>query len=163
MVFFRAFVIIIVLFIVQSSLTPLIQVKGITPDFILIFMVFWCVQKHRYQCVILGFVGGLLQDFMEGGLLGVFALSKSVACYLFCSLPWSHYERNDLIFGLTLAIAALAHQFIYLVIGSRNAAAGFLVMFLRYGIPTLLYTVLCGMLVNRVFGVLKKMYGRGSQ
>ncbi len=126
-------------------------------------MVFWCAQKHRYQGVILGFAGGLLQDFMEGGLLGVFALSKSAACYMSCSLPWGRYKQNDLIFGITLSIASLVHQFIYLVIVSRNAVAGFFGLFLRYGIPAFLYTVFCGMLVKLFFGLLKKMCGRESQ
>ena len=58
MVYYRPLLAIIFLIIVQSSFMVLVQVKGITPDFVLIFMVFWCVQKSRYQGVILGFVGG---------------------------------------------------------------------------------------------------------
>lgn len=161
MVFCRTFLIIILLIIVQSSFLVLIQVKGIVPDFVLIFMVFWCIQKSRYQCVILGFIGGLLQDLMGGDLLGVFALSRSVACYLSCSFPWNRYEQNYLTFGLILSTATFAHQVIYLVVVSRNAAAGFVTFLFRYGIPTVLYTVLCGILIRYLSGILKVKYSRG--
>ena len=160
MVFFRAFLIIIFLIIIQSSLVVPIQIKGVAPDFVMIFIVFWCGQKSRYQGVILGFVGGLLQDLMNGDLLGASALSRSIACYLSCSFPWNHYEQNTLTFGLILSTATFAYQIIYLIVISRNAANGFMTLFLRYGIPTVLYTVLCGILIRSLIVLLEKRYNR---
>lgn len=161
MIFLKAFIVIILLYLVQSNIGPLIQIKGITPDFILVFMVFWSMRKERHQAVILGFTGGLLQDCLEGGILGVFALSKSIACYLTCSFPWTRYERNVLISGITLLTAALTHQLIIVLTAGRNAAAGFLVLFLRYGIPIALYTVFCGLLIQGLFDLWKKANKRG--
>ena len=160
--FYKALFFVVVLIIVQSSFVTLIQVKEIAPDLVLIFMVSWCIQKSRYQGVLLGFVGGLSQDLMEGGLLGVFALSRSIACYLSCSFPWSHYHQNRVIFGINIFIASLVHQIIYLVVVSQNAAGGFFKLALRYGIPSVFYTVLCSVLIRSITGLLKKKYYKGS-
>ncbi len=159
--FYKALFVIVILILIQSSFVTLIQVKEITPDVVLVFMVSWCAQKKRYQGVLLGFMGGLAQDLMEGGLLGVFALSRSIACYLSCSFPWRYYHQNTIIFGIIIFIASLVHQIIYLLIVSRNAAGGYLKLFLRYGIPAVFYTVLFSILIRSIIGLLEKKNDKG--
>ena len=162
MVFLRVLLILIVLIVVQSTLAPLMKVKGIVPDWLLIFLVYWSGRHSRTQGVVVGFFGGLLQDFVVGGVVGVLALSKSVACYLSSSLSSRRYERNLLLMGAMLFTAAFVHQLIFCVFIYHGAAAGFLPLFLRYGIPSAFYTVFCGVFSYGVIGWLVRRRGGRS-
>jgi rod shape-determining protein MreD len=139
-----AFVVLAVL-VIQSTLVPLIRIGGIAPDVLLAYMIIWCMHHDRSQGVILGFCGGMLHDLMGGGTLGVYALSKSLACYAACSLPRSKYSHDFSLVGIMLFLAIFIHQLIHTLFVSREAAAGFLSLFFRYGVPSMLYTLLFGM------------------
>ncbi len=130
--------------IVQRTIIPLISIQGISPDLILIFIVYWSGQRSRFQGVLTGFTGGLLQDLAGTGIVGVFALSKAIAAYIACSFPWGRLERNILPMGVALLTASFAHYMVYYLFQLRNSSAGFLAMLLRYGIPSVIYTTILG-------------------
>jgi len=117
----------------------------VTPDGVLVFLIYWAGRKERTWGSVLGFVGGVLQDFVGGGTLGVYAFSKSVACYIAGYFPKSRVESPVWLTGGILFVSAFVHQFLYCVLTCRKAAAGILIMFLRYGIPSAVYTSLVGM------------------
>jgi rod shape-determining protein MreD len=160
---FQVFVLLLILLVVQSNLIPLIQIKGITPDLVLIFIVSWSAQRRGYQGIILGFMAGFLQGLMEGGTLGIFTLSKSVACYVAYCVPYNRYEKNYSIFGVVLFMAAFTHQLIYFVLAYRESSAGFTALFLRYGIPSVFYTVFCGVLISILWDTWHKSLVRRRQ
>jgi len=153
-----AFVVLAVL-VVQSTLVPLIRIGGIAPDVLMAYMIIWCSYHDRSQGVVLGFCGGMLQDLVGGGTLGVFALSKSLACYVACSLPRSKYSHDFILVGIMLFFAVFVHQLIYTLFASREAAAGFLSLFFRNGLPSMLYTLLFGMSTYSLIRVVRNRKG----
>ncbi len=130
-------------------------VLGIFPDLPLLFVVLWCGTKERGKGVIMGFICGLLQDLASGGMVGIFAFSKSVAAFLTCSLPWNREEENVVVAGVILFCIGLVHHGFAFLFTAANSAAGFPVLFLRYGIPSVLYTAVLGMAVSGFIALVK--------
>ena len=62
------------------------------PDIILIYLVYLSCLYERYQVIIIGFILGLLQDFIsQSNLIGLFAFSKTIAGFMLGLL--SKYDR----------------------------------------------------------------------
>jgi rod shape-determining protein MreD len=149
--------ILLLLLIVQHTLIPLVSIKGISPDIILIFIIYWSGYKNRTYGVIMGFAGGLFQDLAGVGTVGVFALSKAIAAYAACSFPMSRHGKNILPWTITLFVASILHYLAYFLFQFRNADTGFLTMLLRYGLPSIFYTTVLGaMIYGIVEYVIKK-------
>jgi rod shape-determining protein MreD len=152
--------ILLILLIIQNTLVRLISIEGISPDLILIFILYWSGQRSRLQGVIVGFIGGLLQDLAGADAVGVFALSKSIALYVACSFPWGRVERNILPMGVALFAASFAHYIVFFLFQLRNTAAGFPALLLRYGIPSMFYTTALGLLIYVFIEWLKRKQKR---
>ena len=146
------FIVIFLVVIIQSTLIPLIDIKGVVPDLVLIFIVYWSCPKGRRQGVVWGFLGGILQDLALGTTAGIFALSKSLACYLAFSFPWNCQRSDTLLMSIMLFVAAFLHQIVYFIFTSVKAEAGFLALFLRYGFPSVLYTLFLGFFIYSFVG-----------
>ena len=105
-----------ILLIVQHTLVPFISIKGISPDILLIFVLYWSGTKHRTYGVMIGFTAGLLQDLAGVGTTGVFALCKAVAAYAGYSFPMSRHEKNILPWSITLFIGSILHYSILIFV-----------------------------------------------
>ncbi len=147
LIYITVFITLFLIVVVQSTLVPFIDVKGIAPDLILIFIVYWSCPRGRRQGVVWGFLGGILQDLALGTTAGIFALSKSLACYLAFSFSWNCQRNDTLLMSIVLFVAAFVHQIVYFIFTSTKSAAGFLTLFLRYGFPSIFYTVFLGIFI----------------
>ena len=143
----KLFLILFFLLVVQLTLVPFIAISGIAPDLILIFIIKWAGRKTPAHGVMLGFFAGLFQDMASVSLMGVFTLSKAVAGYLSCLFPWGRDEKNIFFMGAVLVAVTFVHQLISTLFQSLNSAAGFPLLFLRYGLPVTLYTGIFGSMV----------------
>jgi rod shape-determining protein MreD len=63
----------------QWSVVPALSMGGITPDLPLILTAFLALHRGPETGCLAGFVAGFLQDMAGGGLIGVQALTKSLA------------------------------------------------------------------------------------
>ena len=86
--------VLLLLLVLQTTLVPLLAVKQIIPDLLLLYVVFRGIREGRGRAVILGFTAGLLQDMVGTGPVGLFALSKAASAFLSCSLPVNRYQKN---------------------------------------------------------------------
>jgi len=86
MFFLIQFLILVVLFSVQTTLLENFSIAGVTPDLALIFVVFCGIHFKGSRGVGMGFIVGLIQDGLSGGLLGVNTLSKSLISFFFSTL-----------------------------------------------------------------------------
>lgn len=64
--------------VAHATLSPLVSVAGVTPDFPLIMVILLALRRGPEFGCLAGFVTGLLQDAAGGGLIGVQALTKAV-------------------------------------------------------------------------------------
>jgi len=64
--------------VAHTTLTPLVSVRGVTPDLPLIIVSLLALRRGSEFGCLAGFVTGLLQDAAGGGLIGVQGLTKAV-------------------------------------------------------------------------------------
>jgi rod shape-determining protein MreD len=92
--------------------------------------------------MIIGFAVGLIQDLLSAHIIGLAALSKTVAGFVAGSLRGKFAERTE--FFLTLFICGLLHDLIYFFIYILGEDFSFQSLIILYTIPNLMYTILIG-------------------
>jgi rod shape-determining protein MreD len=133
--------------LIQSVLIPYIRILNVIPDLLFIWLIFRSGSINAWQGALLGFFCGLLQDLTLGGMAGIFAFSKTLAGFLSAWIPWRPQERNPLMAAMVLLGVGLIHQILAFGLGSITSSAGFIPMFLRYGVPAMVYTTVAGFMI----------------
>ena len=102
---------------------PIINIGKIQiqPDIILLYITIVSVLYGRFFGIIMGFIGGLLQDFStQAELLGVFSLSKPIAAYFIGSIFSYRTIWDKRIQYLVIIISYGIHFLIYFYLFSRT-------------------------------------------
>jgi rod shape-determining protein MreD len=134
-----------VLIIVQKTLVWLIAVTSyeITPDIVLIGLVYVSLKKGKIAGSAGGFVSGLILDFVSFSFLGLMALSKTVAGFIagFFSNE-SKIERyvSSYMFVLIVFFCSLINNVIYFMIYFQGTMLAPVDILVRYVLPTSVYT-----------------------
>ena len=126
----------------QNSFAPVLSIAGIYPDFLLIFLVWQLNKTHRLSITLWGFFAGLLQGFFDVEPLGIIALCRAIALFAAASVPWQRYEKRIRPFLYSLILAAFVYNAVYLLFINQASQAGWFSLFLRYGFPSVIYTVI---------------------
>lgn len=139
--------ILLVLIIVQKTLIGLIDVTSykITPDIVLIGLVYVSIRKGKITGSVAGFVSGLILDFFSFSFIGLMALAKAVSGFFsgFFNIE-NKIERylNSYIFIIIVSAASLINNIIYFTIYFQGTNLSFTDVLLRYVVPTTIYTAL---------------------
>ena len=150
---------ILLAFLGEVVLAPLIAIKGISPDFSVIALVLLGLSQGAGPATVAGFAMGLVQDLSNPTLLGLHALCKTCLGFGIGSL------RQRLVFGLPIVegalvtLAALSHDFLFLLVQSRLTDETFLRPLLTQSLPVAIYTGLAGVVILRLadlFGFLRQ-------
>ena len=126
----------------QSLIVPAIQIRTWKPDLILIFLVLFALQHGRIAGSTAGFFLGTFSDLMSSSLLGLGALTKSIAGYIAAVVGKSIQERNRFI--ITLIICGFLHDMIYYYINTLGQEIVWRILIIGQIIPNLLYTAIIG-------------------
>ena len=137
--------ILIVLIIVQKTLIWLIAVTAydITPDIVLIGLVYIGIRKGKITGTISGFAAGLVMDILSFSFLGLMALSKCIAGFLAGYFNRENKVERYLksyILVLTVFLCSLVNNLIYFTIYFQGTTLTFPDIIVRYVIPTAVYT-----------------------
>jgi rod shape-determining protein MreD len=139
-----------IFFFLQMVLAPRIAFGEIAPDFPLLLVAYFSLNRGAFQGSISGFFVGLLQDLYSPELLGLNALTKSLAGYVL-GLVGGKAEPDNLPFLVGLfGIAALANDFVYLLFFTGLDLGRFFVMFFTIAVPSAVYTAILGVVVHKV-------------
>lgn len=124
----------------QTLIAPLLTFGGVGPDFALIALVILALSEGAFAGTLGGFVMGLVMDSATPNLLGLNALCKSLT-------GWgAGRARERLVFGLplvegsTVALAALGHDTLFLVVESWTARSPFFRPLFTSVLPSALVT-----------------------
>lgn len=140
--------VILVYVFLQAFFVRKMSIGMISPDFPLLIVVYFAIYKGSLNGSLLGFTVGLLQDLFNATHLGLNALTKTLTGY-FIGLAGSKAEPDSSLFLLALVgIAALAHDFVYLLIFTGMHLGKFFVMWVTVSIPSAIYTAIVGVLVH---------------
>ncbi len=113
----KLLLVLVVVFLAQLYLAPLLRIGDIRPDFILILLVFVSSRYGRIAGILLGFAAGLSQDVTGTlSLLGANALPKSIVGYTVGTLNGNLTVWTPRVINLYIYGSLLGHAIIYQVI-----------------------------------------------
>jgi rod shape-determining protein MreD len=133
----------VVLLLLQASLVDMISLKGISPDLLLIFIVYLAVREGQMYVLPWGFALGLILDFSTGTVIGLSALSKSAAAFT----AGYFYSENKITmtlstyrFLLLVFFTAFVHNAIYFTIFTMGSGIGLFGAVFGLGLASALFT-----------------------
>lgn len=139
--------ILLILIILQKTLVGLIDVTSfqITPDLVILGVVFIGIKKGKITGTAAGFLAGLILDLFSFSFIGLMALSKCTAGffagYFYDENKIEHY-LNSYIYVIVVTIASLINNVIYFTIYFQGTNLNFTDVLLRYAVPTAVYTAI---------------------
>ena len=134
--------------ILKITLAPLFAIKDITPDLILILVIYIAYQKGRIWGVISGCLAGLCFDLLGTGLLGLSSLTKSIAAFTAGYFVSDQMERQFGVFVGLSFIVVFIHDFLYFLIAFLGTDIGFWNTLFKHIFPTTIYTVVFMIIIH---------------
>ena len=136
-------------FLLQMIVAPKISFGDIGPDFTLLLVAYFAMNRPPVQGALAGFVIGLFQDLFNPELLGLNALTKSVTGYGLGVAATKAEPDSTLFLAALLGAAALGHDIIYLLIFTGLNPVKFFILLVTVSIPSAIYTALAGVVVHK--------------
>ena len=149
----------IVAFVGDTLVAPLIAIGGIAPDFSVIALVVLALAEGSGAGSLGGFALGLVQDLAHPNLLGLHALCKTLLGFSIGRLRGHLVYGLPLIEGLMVSLAVLAHDGLFLLVQSRLSDDAFLSPLLTEALPVALYSGIVGIPLIRMadmLGILRR-------
>ena len=117
-------IVVVLAFVLQLSVFPQFKLLGAQPDLILVVSIVVAVTDGPVAGAIVGFFGGMLQDIASPQVMGVSALTKTLAAFMAGMLKdffmtYSILLPVLLVFFLTF-FELLVHQGVLLVLGQEQ-------------------------------------------
>jgi rod shape-determining protein MreD len=116
--------VVLVAFLLQLSVLPQFKVFGVQPDLLLVVAVVVAVQEGPIAGAVVGFAGGLLQDIASPQLMGVSALTKTLAAF-FAGAMKDFFMTYSILLPVVLVFLATIfemsmHQAALIVLGQEQ-------------------------------------------
>ena len=139
----------VLLIIAQTKLMRFISLEGITPDLLVIWVVYITVQRGQMSGTIWGFAIGLFYDLSVGNFIGLSAFSKTIAG--FTAGYFYDEQRTSMTLGtyrflIVILIVSFIHNIFYFIIYTRGTETGILGAVLEVGLATTCYTAVVALL-----------------
>lgn len=134
----------IVIIILQVLVSRFLSIAGVSPDFLLIFLVWITIREGQLVGEIGGFSFGLILDIVSSGVLGAHALSKTAACFIigyFYNRERVEQNIRNWPFLLLTLLAAVINNSLYYFLMTAGTEMTFADFAFRYGAVGALYTV----------------------
>lgn len=126
--------------ILQTTLTPVIEINGWHPDFVLIIVILIGKRFDSVTGSLSGFILGILQDSLSPLPLGISALSKSIIGYAAGKTKRFHFE--GIIQYLWLLFLIFLNELIFYYFFQFKSALSFDTLLFSMVFPNTLYSTL---------------------
>ncbi|MCX6140500.1 MAG: rod shape-determining protein MreD [Candidatus Kapabacteria bacterium] len=136
-------VIALLLNVIQVVFLRFVAVSSVTPDLLLILIVWIGIVEGQFTGMIAGFLCGLLFDVVSADVLGSNALAKTAAGFVagyFWRENFSLQTLGSYRFLFLVALSGGVHNLLYYFFYVRPMQISFGMFFLKYGVATTLYT-----------------------
>lgn len=133
----------VILLVVQANLVDMVSLRGIAPDLLLIFLVILAVREGQLAVLPWGFLLGLVLDLTTGTVIGLSALSKTIAAF---TAGYFHSENKVAMnlstyrFLLLVLLTAFVHNAAYFAVFTLGSDIGLLGAVFGVGLGSALYT-----------------------
>ncbi len=133
--------------LIQVGTGPLLQLFDVRPDFILIYTLLVTLRYGRKSGLLIGFILGLLLDFLSLGPIGVNALINSTLAFWIGI--WVDNRVGSVAIGwwlFLLASASIVQGIFIGVVSPLGDDSNILTYIFRFVLPGTLYTLIAGLL-----------------
>jgi rod shape-determining protein MreD len=144
---------ILVYLALQVALAHHIAIGSVEPDFIVICVVLFGLQRGPIGGSLFGFFVGLLVDLGNPGFLGVNALAKTVLGFGAGRLGAATSPGVVVLF-IVFFVASFAHDVIYSLVFMWPHIGNAFVTIFTVGLGSALYTAVAGIVVERLLAML---------
>jgi rod shape-determining protein MreD len=140
--------------IAQTSVVQFLTLEGITPDILVIWIVYLALKEGQLRATIFGFIIGLTFDLVTGNFIGISALSKTVAGF---TAGYFYGENKiNLILGsyrllFIVLVTSYIHNVIYFLIFTQGSEINLWLVLFHVGLITTIYTVTLALIPMFVF------------
>lgn len=152
---FTKFIFISIIFIVfQTTVANIISIKGISPDFLLIWIVLIAIRYGQVESTLFGFIIGLLYDLATGGVIGLSSLSKSLSGFMagyFFNENKIEITLSSYRFLLIVLLTSVIHNLFYYLIFLQGSELNTFRSIVMVGGITALYTTTISLLPVFIF------------
>ena len=157
MYYFSQAMVALALFSAQTNWLEHFSFGGVTPDLILVWVVYCGVRFSRVGGIGAGITLGLIQDSLSGGLLGVNTLSKGLIAYFFSTLKDKFFVEGVIPIGVFLICSSIFDGLVFYfsmgtILKGEIAPSFFYQLLPVYSIYNALVGPLMFMLLDRVEG-----------
>ena len=108
--------VIVMTIVIQSTLLPLVAIKGICPDILLVVVVSYALLSGKEKGVGMGFFAGLLQDLAFGSIFCINTLSKLATGYIFGLAERQVFKEHILLPVTATAVATVFNGLIMFIV-----------------------------------------------
>lgn len=133
----------VVLILLQTTFIRFISIGGVTPDAMVVWLVYLALRYGQIHATVAGFILGFVMDIIGGDFLGLSALSKTVCGFI----AGYFYDENKTTqtlashrFALIVLFTSLAHNVIYFTIFVQGSELPFWKTLAFFGVTTSIYT-----------------------
>ena len=126
--YFLIFFFVVLILLIQGAMAAVFPRYIVFPDLLLVFVVSFSFLWGEKKGLLVGFMGGAVQDLLFGPAFGLFALGKMLVAYLAASA--SHEVFRDQVVGpmFVAMFATIAHEVLiyfisYLFLGIHSPIA----------------------------------------
>ena len=107
-------VIFIIAFLMQIFLSNLFSIRGVRPDFLIIFILYFAVNFGSFKGVLAGFSVGIIANLFDSGMtIGILPLIYSIVGYSGGILKSQHYKMVPFYFNFSCFLIIIGCFFIY--------------------------------------------------
>lgn len=143
----RISILLFVLLVVHIATADLLSISGVTPDLVVLGVVFVGLRWGRMHATIAGFAAGLLLDLYAGDVIGISALAKTIAGFTagFFHDP-EHADRFTRGARMVMAtvVSVVIHNAIFLFAYLQSIDVHILEIVVLHGLGSTLYTSILG-------------------
>lgn len=107
----------------QSTFFANYSIKGVVPDLVLVFVIFYALLNGADKGARYGLLCGLLEDLYTGRFIGMNAVSKSVTAYIIGRMQHRVFTENVAVGIISVVIGSLLNAFLLLIIALIYFAA----------------------------------------
>ncbi|MDU2066039.1 MAG: rod shape-determining protein MreD [Sporomusaceae bacterium] len=136
-------------FVIQCALLPIITINGVKPDLLMIMTLATGLLLGKEKGVAVGFFTGLTADLASGGLFGCHVLAKMLIGYGAGMLERQVFKEHFLLPLMAVIVATFVHNIFYIFMVLLLGFSFELVPFIVYNfLPLLAYNVLAAIPVH---------------
>ncbi len=140
-----------IVLIAQIILVPLITIRDVSPDLILILLVFYTLKNGQIYGTILGFIFGFLFDLITGGMIGSSMFAKTLSGFIagyFYNENRIHQYYKSLTFPLIIILCSLVDSIIMTFISNFDLSVNIFQLIINKAIFPAIFTAIISLFVT---------------